>query len=130
MARLRIAAALLVATLLADCAGRAIPGLLGQSAAPQAGMAGRWMLAAPNAPICGLNFSQGDGRSGPVSPDGGCPANFYLSRRWALEGSGLTIRDDNGDTLGQMTLAGERFDGQSATGVPISLTHPILPPTE
>jgi hypothetical protein len=130
MARLRIAAALLVAMLLADCAGGAMPGLLGQPAGLPAGMAGRWLLSAPNAPMCGLNFSEGDGRSGRVSPEGGCPANFYLSRRWALEGSGLTIRDDNGDTLGQMILAGERFDGQSATGVPISLTHPILPPTE
>ena len=131
MAWLRTAVCLLLPSLLCACAGGAMPGLLGGADAPKVGMAGRWMLQAPNAPMCGLNFGEsGDGRSGRIVPEGGCPANFYTSRRWIFEGGALTIVDDNGDPLGQMTLAGERFDGKAANGISISLARPITPPTE
>ena len=44
-------------------------------------MAGRWILAAPNAPTCGINFSGAPGvQQGTLLPEGGCPEKFYLSR--------------------------------------------------
>ena len=57
-------------------------------------MAGRWIMAAPNAPTCGMNFSGPAGaRTGNVSPEGGCPANFFFSRHWLLEADVLVIDD-------------------------------------
>ncbi|MBV9956314.1 MAG: AprI/Inh family metalloprotease inhibitor [Pseudolabrys sp.] len=94
-------------------------------------MAGRWLLEAPRAPSCGLNLSESpDGRSGRIVAEGGCPAGFYRGRRWAMDGNTLTIRDDNGDALGQFSQAGERFDGKSATGTTLTLSRPAAPPTE
>ena len=78
-----------------------------------ASMTGRWILAAPNSPSCGLNFGGAAGaRNGAVSPDGGCPGGFFMSRRWAMEGSVLTIADDENQPLAQLRLGGDRFEGQ------------------
>ena len=79
MTMVRAAGSILIALLLAGCAGG---GSLGGSAAPDTGMAGRWILAAPNAPICGINFAGAPGaRDGAVAPEGGCPEKFFMSRR-------------------------------------------------
>ena len=59
MTIVRAAGSILIAMSLAGCAG----GLLGGSAAPDTGMAGRWMLAVPNAPICGMNFAGAPARA-------------------------------------------------------------------
>ena len=52
----------LIALMLAGCAG----GVARSAIKPQRrrtdiGMAGRWMLAAPNAPTCGMNFTGAPG---------------------------------------------------------------------
>jgi hypothetical protein len=87
-------------------------------------MAGRWMLAAPNAPVCGMNFTGPAGaREGKVSPDGGCPEKFYRSSSWALEQGALTIIDDENNPLATLTLAGGRFEGASTAGTPITLAR-------
>jgi hypothetical protein len=87
-------------------------------------MPGRWTLAAPNAPSCGLEFGGVPGaRSGTVAPDGGCPDNFYKSRRWTMEGGALTITDEENEALAQLKPAGTRFEGQSTAGVPVSLAR-------
>ncbi|HEY6023541.1 MAG TPA: AprI/Inh family metalloprotease inhibitor [Pseudolabrys sp.] len=87
-------------------------------------MTGRWLLSAPNAPSCGLEFGGAAGaRAGAISPDGGCPANFYTSRRWAMDGSVLTIADDENQPLAQLRPAGARFEGQSISGVPVTLAR-------
>lgn len=57
-------AILLTVPLLAGCAGEQV----GLSAAPApqtapTGMTGRWFLAAPNAPPCGMSFGGGTARS-------------------------------------------------------------------
>ncbi len=85
------------------------------------------MLVAPNAPACGLDFTEGDGSKGIVRPDGGCPAAFYKSRRWIYEQNALTIKDADDELLGQLTLEGGQFQGKAANGTPISLTRPIIP---
>jgi protease inhibitor Inh len=85
-------------------------------------MTGRWILAAPNSPTCGLEFGGPAGaRNGAVAPDGGCPGNFYMSRRWAMEGNVLTIADDENQPLAQLRPGGARFEGQSANGIPVTL---------
>ena len=66
-------------------------------------MAGRWILTAPNAPSCGMNFAGAPGaREGTVSPEGGCPGKFFLSRRWALEQDALVINDDENNPLARL----------------------------
>ena len=121
----RIAGPVFVAVTLAACATS------GQSNAPAAetSMAGRWILAAPNAPSCGLNFNGAAGaRDGTVSPEGGCPGKFFMSRRWSLASGALTIVDEDSQPLATLSYANGQFAGQAATGIPVTLTPPPPPP--
>ena len=87
-------------------------------------MAGRWILAAPNAPSCGINFNGAPGvQQGSLMPEGGCPERFFLSRSWTIEQNTLTIRDDAGQAMGQLTFANGRFGGTSVAGTPITLSR-------
>jgi hypothetical protein len=87
-------------------------------------MVGRWILSAPNAPSCGLEFRGApDARSGTVAPDGGCPGGFYMSRRWAIEGGALTIAGDENQPMAQFRSAGTHFEGQSAAGISVTLAR-------
>ncbi len=93
--------------------------------APDTAMAGRWILAAPGAPTCGMNFT--GGRAGKVSPEGGCPGNFYLSRTWALDQDTLVIVDDDNNTLARLPSTNGRYEGQSVAGLSVTLTRqPVL----
>jgi len=66
---------------------------------PPVEMAGRWMLAS---------------RSG-----GGCTMTF-----WAFDQGALVIRNHTGEQLAQLALsASGRFEGQAATGEPVSLAR-------
>jgi hypothetical protein len=124
MTAVRAATGMLVVFTLTGCAGDQISV---ESSAPaaapiDASMTGRWILAAPNSPSCGLEFrGAADARSGAVAPDGGCPGNLYLSRRWAMEGNILTIADDENKPLAQLRPGASRFEGQSTNGVPVTL---------
>jgi hypothetical protein len=110
---------------LGGCAGGDLPGSADAPPAPQATMAGRWMLAAPNAPMCGMAFTQpAAAESGNVSPEGGCPGHFFTSRRWDFEGGKLVILDDNNEALAQLAYVDGNFQGQSTTGMPVSLSRP------
>jgi hypothetical protein len=125
MMMVRVAGSTLCALLLAGCASNS----LSSSATPDIGMAGRWILAAPNAPICGMNFAGSPGvREGTVSPEGGCPEKFFMSRRWSLGPGGLTILDENSQPLATLSYANGRFEGRSTAGTPMTLTPPTPPP--
>ena len=85
--------------------------------APPEPMAGRWVLASgPNQ--CGMNFGgMPDAPEGTIAPEGGCPGNFYTSRKWTFEQDALVIRDHTGATLARLALAGPgRFDGKATAG--------------
>jgi hypothetical protein len=124
MTRARVAGGVFTAIMLAGCAGNPFGGQTANVAPPTDNMAGRWMLAAPNAPVCGMNFSGVPGaQEGKVAPEGGCPEKFYLSRRWTLEQSALTIIDDENNPLATLTLAGGRFEGPSNAGTPVTLAR-------
>jgi hypothetical protein len=86
-------------------------------------MAGRWMLAAPNAPACGVEFRSRGGPAGDLTPDGGCPGNLYRSRRWTLANGALTIASDDDEALAQLQGRGEHFEGQTSDGLPLTLTR-------
>jgi len=88
------------------------------------GMEGRWILAAPNAPSCGLTFSgPPTATEGRVTPDGGCPERFFLARRWRLTDGALTVVDGDGASLGAFRNAGDRFEGKSGSETPLTLSR-------
>jgi Protease inhibitor Inh len=114
--------------MLANCVGGGLPGSVSEVDAAKTSMAGRWMLSAPNAPICGMAFSQSaNADSGNVTPEGGCPGNFYTSRRWTFEQGGLSIKTEDYQPLAQLSFTDGGFAGQSTAGTPISLTRPVIP---
>lgn len=118
----RSAAMVLIAMTLAGCAGGA--SLSDTPPAAEMTMIGRWMLQAPNAPACGLNFTAKPGATeGNVAPEGGCPERFFTSRRWTLRQSALTISDDDNSALGELAFTGDRFEGKSMSGTPLTLSR-------
>ena len=90
-------------------------------------MPGRWMLSSPNRGQCGMNFSGGvKAIEGTIAPEGGCPGNFFTSRKWALEEGNVVIRDHNGAQLALLTPAaagGSWFEGKSTSGERIMLSR-------
>jgi hypothetical protein len=124
MPTIRVAVGVLIALLLAGCAG----GLFGDStpaaATPTADMAGRWILTAPNAPSCGMNFGGAPGvQQGTVAPEGGCPGKFFTSRHWTIEQGALTINDQENQPLAHLAFAGDRFEGQATAGMAVTLSR-------
>src|SRR5262245_27455839 len=69
-------------------------------ARPPVNMAGRWLLASPGIGQCNMTFGSPPGAAeGTIAPEGGCPGQFYTSRKWAFDSSGLVIRNHNGEPL-------------------------------
>lgn len=86
-------------------------------------VAGVW-----NASVAGQNcrvatpqtkFGQGF-RAGPLR----CPAPIDGVKSWNVSGKQLTLYDENGGTLARLYSSGSgKFDGQTESGVPISLSR-------
>src|SRR5581483_9158576 len=80
---------------LAGCAGGgAVTGSPSatRGAAPEP-MGGRWQLAAPGSSQCVMTLGGAPSDSkGTIAPQGGCPGNFYTSRKWSYELGSLVIR--------------------------------------
>ena len=123
-----MAGGIFIALALAGCAGQGFT-FGGQSQqTPDTAMLGRWILAAPGAPSCGMNFTgQPGAREGGVAPEGGCPEKFFLSRRWTFEQGALAINDEDNHALAQLNLTGTRFEGQTTAGTPVTLARQITP---
>ena len=119
----------LAAITLTGCAGeQAVTGAPASGTrygAPPEPMAGRWQLAAAGASQCVMNFGgTPDMGEGSIAPEGGCPGNFYTSRKWTFEQGSLVIRDHNGQSLGQLALASPgRFDGKATNGQQLTLAR-------
>jgi hypothetical protein len=117
--------ATLMTLALAGCStgGGAVSTPASSGPAAHLAMPGRWMLAAPNLPPCGVEFrSSRGGQAGDLTPDGGCPGNLYLSRRWTLADGALTITSDSDETLAQLDSKGGHFEGRTADGTPLTLS--------
>ena len=59
---------------------------------------------------------------GTIAPEGGCPGNFFMSRKWTFEHGALIMRDFKGRPLAQLSYSGERFEGQDASLGALSLS--------
>jgi len=125
--KLRTARSVIVWLLLTGCAGQ--PPSLGdaQTTAPKiqtVDMTGRWKLATPNAPSCGMHFeSAPGGNEGTIAPEGGCPGQFFTSRHWTFSAGRLTIINHEQAPLAQLKLSHGQFAGTSAAGTPVTLSR-------
>jgi len=99
---------------------------------PVVTMGGRWLLTSPNRGQCNMNFTgPPKATSGTIAPEGGCPGNFFTSRKWTLGEEGkITIEDHNGQQLVQLspssssgTSSSTWFEGQAATGERVMLAR-------
>lgn len=83
-------------------------------AAPAVAMAGRWRLVSAKGGACGMTFGAGS-TEGTIAPEGGCPGNFFTSRRWVFEQGALVIQDHTRKPLVSMKQnAPGRFEGELA----------------
>jgi hypothetical protein len=124
---MRVATVIVIAFALTGCAGeQAVTGSPSAArGAPPEPMGGRWQLAASGGSQCVMTFGGAPSDAeGTIAPQGGCPGNFYTSRKWTFEQGDLVIRDHNGQPLGQLALAAPgRFDGKATNGQPVTLTR-------
>jgi hypothetical protein len=131
--RVATLAIILCTALLAACGGNERSALDAGSAStaatpavgPPPGLAGRWTLSATGAPSCAMTFGAvQDATEGTIAPAGGCPFNFFTSRKWTYSATGLAIRDHNAQVLAQLTPAGpNRFEGKTVAGQDVALSR-------
>jgi protease inhibitor Inh len=93
--------------------------------APPTNLAGKWTLSSVGAGSCAMTFgAPPDATEGTIAPAGGCPFNFFTSRKWSYTTAGLVIRDHNAQTLAQLSPAGDgRFQGKASTGQDVTLSR-------
>jgi Protease inhibitor Inh len=96
-----------------------------QATPPPVSLAGRWTLSSTGSGSCAMTFGANpDAAEGTIAPGGGCPFNFFTSRKWNYTVAGLTIRDHNAQALAQLTPAGpDRFEGKSSSGQNLVLSR-------
>jgi len=96
-----------------------------QPAPPPVNLAGRWTLSSTGSGSCGMTFGANpNATEGTIAPGGGCPFNFFTSRKWNYSAAGLTIRDHNSQSLAQLTPAGpDRFEGRASSGQELVLSR-------
>jgi hypothetical protein len=91
---------------------------------PPIDIAGRWRLvAASGACLMTLGATPG-AAEGTIAPAGGCPGNFFTSRKWTFEHDMLIIRDHKSETLAELSFSAGRFQGQATGGGSITLARP------
>ena len=102
-------------------AGDTRPAPTAAPAAPAVNLAGRWRLVSANGGACNMTFTAA-GLEGTIAPEGGCPGNFFTSRRWVFEGGALVIQDHKRKPLVSMkqNVTG-RFEGVLANNEAIWL---------
>jgi hypothetical protein len=95
------------------------------AAAPPVSLAGRWTLSSTGTGACAMTFGANpDATEGTIAPGGGCPFNFFTSRKWSYTEAGLTLRDHNAQALAQLTPAGpNRFEGKTGSGQDVALSR-------
>jgi Protease inhibitor Inh len=93
--------------------------------APPFPLAGRWTLSSTGTGSCAMTFGAGqDATEGTIAPAGGCPFNFFTSRKWTYTQAGLAIRDHHAQVLAQLTPAGPNsFAGKASAGQDVALSR-------
>jgi hypothetical protein len=128
----KAAAALLIIAALGACTNRtepppevavAPPPPPPPPAPPPVDLTGRWRLTAGGGG-CFMNFGHAPAAAqGTIAPEGGCPGNFFTSRKWTFEHGALIIRDHKSEVLAELSFAGGRFEGQQTGGGALSLAR-------
>ena len=91
---------------------------------PPIDVAGRWRLAAATG-ACLMTLAATPGAAeGTIAPAGGCPGNFFTSRKWTFEHDMLIIRDHKSEALAELSFAAGRFQGQANGGGSVTLARP------
>jgi hypothetical protein len=91
---------------------------------PPIALDGRWRFAAAGVGACFMNLAQtGAAAQGTIAPEGGCPGNFFTSRKWTFEHGALIIRDHKSEVLAELSFAAGRFEGHQAGGGTLSLSR-------
>jgi hypothetical protein len=91
---------------------------------PPMDLGGRWRLAAASG-ACLMALAAAPGAAeGTIAPAGGCPGNFFTSRKWSFEHDMLIIRDHKSEALATLSFAGGRFQGQATGGESVTLARP------
>jgi Protease inhibitor Inh len=91
---------------------------------PPIDVAGRWRLSAAGGGACFMTFAHNPGApQGTIAPEGGCPGNFFTSRKWTFEHGALIIRDHKSDVLAELPFAGGRFEGRQTGGGALTLSR-------
>ncbi len=96
-----------------------------QASSPPAAMGGRWTLSTPGGSSCMVTLGGAAGASeGTVAPEGGCPGNFFTTRKWTFEGGELVMRDHTGQPLGQLTpTPSGGYEGRANGGMSLTLAR-------
>jgi len=90
---------------------------------PPVDLAGRWKLTVASG-SCFLTLGDTPGAAdGSIAPAGGCPGNFFTSRKWTYEHEMLIIRDHKGELLVELAFANGRFEGKATNGAAVSLAR-------
>ena len=92
---------------------------------PPVDLAGKWRLSAAAGGTCLMTLTANPGATdGKIAPAGGCPGNFFTSRKWTYDGDRLTIRDFKGQALAELSLVNDHFEGKNSSGLAITLARP------
>ena len=90
---------------------------------PPVDLAGKWKLSAAGG-ACFMTFGDMPGAAeGTIAPAGGCPGNFFTSRKWTFEHDKLIVRDHKGQVLVELSFADGRFEGTDTNGAAIILAR-------
>jgi hypothetical protein len=130
----KTATALLMLVALAACATAPKPEPLASAPAPPPtpppptpppiDLGGRWHFTAAAGGGCFMTLGDAPAATqGTIAPEGGCPGNFFTSRKWTFEHDNLIIRDHKGEPLAQLSFTGGHFEGQDNNGGTITLSH-------
>lgn len=71
-----------------------------------------------------MNFGHAPAAAqGTIAPEGGCPGNFFTSRKWTFEHGVLTMRNHKDEPLAQLSFSGGRFEGHDTGGAALTLSR-------
>jgi Protease inhibitor Inh len=91
---------------------------------PPVDLAGKWKLSGAGG-ACLMTLTDEPGSTdGKIAPAGGCPGNFFMSRKWSYQHDALTIRDFKGQALAELSFAGGHFEGRASGGGVMTLARP------
>ena len=92
---------------------------------PPIDLSGKWKLSMDGGGACLMTFASTPGAAeGSIAPAGGCPGNFFTSRKWTYEHEALIIHDHKGEVLVQLSFSSGRFEGQAVGGGAMTLARP------